>query len=457
MGIGVIDFARNGKPMWTGVKGMLAGVMLATFLSACSSDEDILPGERISIRPDSRQGVESAAENVGGPEDGVQEFGMPPVRSNVAWTHINSAPTHFGSHVSLSAQLSHSWSVNIGSGNARRLRLSSEPVIVGDRIFTLDSSAGASAFDAGGRRLWQVDLSPSQEAANEVTGGGLAYDDGTLVATTGFGEVIALDPESGDVRWRHRLDAPVSSAPTISDGLVVTVGRDDMAVGLSLGDGRIQWRQFGAGDSSGILGGGSPAIADQLVVLPFASGEVIAVLAETGVSVWSSTVSGGRRGLSRSRIGAISGDPVVGPESIFVGNQAGKLVSLESRTGLINWSVDDGTFGPVWPAGNAVFVVTDRANLKSLSSTDGSERWSVQLPEFADPEDRDGVYVHFGPVLAGGRLMVAGSDGFLRSFDPGTGELLSSMELPGQAASRPAIANGVLYLLTANGELHAFN
>ncbi len=457
MGIGVKDFARTGKPMWMGVKGILAGIMLATILSACSSDEDILPGERINIRPDSRQGAENGAENGGGPADGTQEFEMPPVRSNTAWTHINGGPTHFGSHVSLPAQLSHNWSVGIGSGNARRLRLSSEPVVEGSRIFTLDSSAGASAFDAGGRRLWQTDLSPSQEAASEVTGGGLAYDDDTLVATTGFGEVIALDSDSGEVRWRHRLDAPVSSAPTISDGLVVVVGRDDKAVGLSLGDGRIQWRQFGAGDSSGILGGGSPAIADQLVVLPFASGEVIAVLAETGVSVWSSTVSGGRRGLSRSRIGAISGDPVVGPESVFVGNQAGKLVSLDSRTGLVKWSVDDGTFGPVWPAGNSVFVVTDRSNLKSLSSTDGSERWSVQLPEFDDPEDREGVYVHFGPVLAGGRLIVAGSDGYLRSFDPGTGELLGSMEIPGLAASRPAIANGVLYLLTADGELHAFN
>ena len=457
MGIGVKDFVMTDKPMWTGVKGILAGVMLAMILSACSSDEDILPGERIGIRPDSRQGVDGGVEIDGGPAGGIQEFEMPPVRSNIAWTHINSVPTHFGSHVSLPAQLSHSWSVGIGSGNAKRLRLSSEPVVADGRIFTLDSSAGARAFDLDGKLLWQVDLSPSQEAANEVTGGGLAYGDNTLVATTGFGEVIALDPASGEVRWRHRLDAAVSSAPSINNGLVVVVGRDDEAVGLSLSEGRIQWRQFGAGDSSGILGGGSPAIADQLVVLPFASGEVIAVLPETGVSVWSSTVSGGRRGLSRSRIGAISGDPVVGPEAVYVGNQAGKLVALDSRTGLINWSVDDGTFGPVWPAGTSVFVVTDRANLKSLSDADGSERWSVQLPEFDDPEDREGVYVHFGPVLAGGRLLVAGSDGFLRSFDPGTGEMLSSMELPGQAASRPAIANGVMYLLTADGELHAFN
>ena len=425
---------------------------LVAALSACSGDDDVLPGERISIRPDAQQGVEAAEDT----QNEIRNVDIPSARANSEWTHINSASTHFGSHVVLPAELSLQWSAGIGTGNAKRLRLSSEPVVADGRIFTLDSSASARAFDQAGERLWDVDLSPGRESADEVTGGGLAYGNGTLVATTGFGEVIALDPASGEIRWRHRLDSAVSAAPTTGGNLVAVVGRNDEAVGLSLDDGRIQWRQIGAGDSSGILGAGSPAISDQLVVLPFASGEVTAVLRETGVGVWNSTVTGGRRGLTRSRIGAISGDPVIGPNSVFVGNQAGKLAALDSGTGSIRWSIDEGAAGPVWPAGNAVYVVTDRAMLSGLSADDGSELWSVQLPEFDDPEDREGVFVHFGPVLAGGRLLVAGSDGLLRSFDPRSGELLNAMDLPAPAASRPAIANGVLYLLTADGTLHAF-
>ncbi|MBC7142188.1 MAG: PQQ-binding-like beta-propeller repeat protein, partial [Rhodobacteraceae bacterium] len=58
--------------------------------------------------------------------------------------------------------------------------------------------------------------------------------------------------------------------------------------------------------------------------------------------------------------------------------------------------------------------------------------------------------------LAGGRLVVASSDGLIRSFDPTSGALLSSVELPNGAASAPAIAGGVLYVVTKDGKLRAF-
>ena len=66
------------------------------------------------------------------------------------------------------------------------------------------------------------------------------------------------------------------------------------------------------------------------------------------------------------------------------------------------------------------------------------------------------VVAHFGPVLAGGRLIVASSDGLIRAFDPASGALAGSVELPGGAASAPAVAGGVLYVVTKDGKLRAF-
>ncbi|HBM58220.1 MAG TPA: quinoprotein, partial [Citreicella sp.] len=54
---------------------------------------------------------------------------------------------------------------------------------------------------------------------------------------------------------------------------------------------------------------------------------------------------------------------------------------------------------------------------------------------------RDAAFVNHGPVLAGGRLIVASSDGALRSFDPVSGALLASAPIPGGATTRPVIAN----------------
>jgi len=58
--------------------------------------------------------------------------------------------------------------------------------------------------------------------------------------------------------------------------------------------------------------------------------------------------------------------------------------------------------------------------------------------------------------LAGNRLIVAGSDGEIRSFNPSTGAALGTVKIAGGAASQPAIVSGVMYILSGNGQIQAF-
>jgi outer membrane protein assembly factor BamB len=51
---------------------------------------------------------------------------------------------------------------------------------------------------------------------------------------------------------------------------------------------------------------------------------------------------------------------------------------------------------------------------------------------------------------------VASSDGLLRFFSPTDGSLVATAEVPGGAAAQPALAGGVMYVVSANGQLHAF-
>ena len=82
----------------------------------------------------------------------------------------------------------------------------------------------------------------------------------------------------------------------------------------------------------------------------------------------------------------------------------------------------------------------------------------MELPLFTEnkPKKQGALYSHYGPILAGGRLIVASSDGLLRSFDPVDGKLIYSVEVPDGASSNPVVANGTLYVLGGKGELHAF-
>ena len=59
-------------------------------------------------------------------------------------------------------------------------------------------------------------------------------------------------------------------------------------------------------------------------------------------------------------------------------------------------------------------------------------------------------------MLAGGRLIVASSDGVIRQFDPTSGAPLGDIALPGGAASNPVVAGGTLFVVTKRGQLAAF-
>jgi outer membrane protein assembly factor BamB len=63
---------------------------------------------------------------------------------------------------------------------------------------------------------------------------------------------------------------------------------------------------------------------------------------------------------------------------------------------------------------------------------------------------------HFGPIIAGGNIVLISIDEKLRVYDPQDGSIISETEIPSGATSNPVIANNVLYFVSREGDLHAF-
>jgi outer membrane protein assembly factor BamB len=134
------------------------------------------------------------------------------------------------------------------------------------------------------------------------------------------------------------------------------------------------------------------------------------------------------------------------------------MAALNTETGERIWTADEGALSPVFPVGNSLYFVSDRNRLIRLDARDGTPIWNVELPYFVKdkPRKQASLHVHYGPILAGSRIVVASSDERLRMFDPKSGEMVFSAEIPGGAATNPVVANGVLYVVSRKGELHAF-
>jgi outer membrane protein assembly factor BamB len=316
-----------------------------------------------------------------------------------------------------------------------------------------------TATSSAGATLWTRDLTPRRDGPDDASGGGVTFADGILFVTTGYGELSALDAATRETRWVQDLDAPAVSPATVRGDLVYVVGRDSTAWALDIGNGRIVWQRSGAPSVANFAGGAAPAAAGDYVVFPFPSGEVLATYPLGGIQRWSSVVSGGRLGSAASLVTDISGDPVISEGRVYIGNFGGRTVAIDLDSGERLWTARDGAVSPVWPVGNAVFLLNDINQLVRLNANTGEAVWRVGLPRFEDEEEtrrQRSVFSHYGPVLAGGRLVVTSSDGLIRSYDPVSGALVDQVALPGGAATGPVVAGGTLFVVSKDGQLHAF-
>lgn len=438
---------------------LLAGLVL---LAGCEK-ELILQGERFNARAPldasiGEEGKPAPTDSFGQVENQSVPISIPAARANADWSHRADNAQHLMPNASLSAAPARVWSVAIGSGNSRKNRITAAPIVADGRVFAMDATSGVTAVSTSGAKLWSANVAALGATGPAVSGGGLAYGAGRLFAATGHGEVIAMDPASGAIIWRQKLGAPAAGTPTVDGGTVYVVGRDATAWAINAKDGKVEWQTSGTPSPTGMVGSSAPAVTASTVLFPFGSGDIIAALKAGGTPVWSASIAGKRLGRGYTGVTDIAGDPVVDGAVTYVGNQSGRISALETATGTVLWSARDAAYGAVLPVGGSVFLVSDEAKLVRLDASTGEPIWSVDMPYFVPTRERKRAEItaHYGPVLAGGRLVVASGDGVIRMFNPTDGGLVGSVTLPGGAATAPALAGGMMYVVSRNGQLHAF-
>ena len=233
------------------------------------------------------------------------------------------------------------------------------------------------------------------------------------------------------------------------------VTHDNQMHALDVASGEIQWTHTGIVEAASLLGGASPAAADDIVVAPYSSGEIFALRVENGRPVWSDNLAAIRRVDAVSALADIRGRPVIDKGRVYAISHSGRMVAIDLRTGRRVWEADVGSVQQPWVAGDFIFVLTTEGEVVAMTTVDGRIRWVTPIGEFEDPEDRDGRIAWAGPVLAGDRLIVNGSHGQALSISPYTGEILGWSAMPGGASVGPAVANETLYFLTDSARLLA--
>ena len=424
----------------------LAAGGCSLFDNLFSDNKQPLPGKRESVVA-ARRGL-----TLDGPPSPIT---VPPQVAVASWPQAGGNASHVVGNIAM-AGLEPAWRASIGEGGGYRQKITAQPVIAFGRVFTMDSDGGVAAFDlAAGTRLWRTNTQDEKDRSTNV-GGGLAAANGTVYATTGRGEVLALNAGNGEIRWRKPLDSPGRSAPCIADERLFITTLDDRLLSLSAQTGERQWSYQAATSSTTVLAQSAPAFSDGLVVAGFGSGDLVAVRAESGGLAWTDSLAAARGRNSLVDLSAVRGLPVVDRGRVFAIGVGGLLVSLDLRSGRRLWEREVGGLETPWLVGDWLFVQTLDQTLAAIGRDDGKLRWLTDLPRYDNPEKRRDPLFWNGPILAGGKLVLAGSNETALSVNPADGKIIGKQELRDAAAVSPIAAGGTLLIITDDGSMQAF-
>ena len=372
---------------------------------------------------------------------------LPAAHANASWSQPGGVPSNAPGHLALGSSLKQAWSVNVGTGSSFYGKVTAPPIVYDGKVFALDAAGQVTAVSASsGSVIWRASTTPPNEKDWEGFGGGIAADGGRIYAATGFGTVVALEAGSGKKVWEKTLGPPIRVAPTAVAQRVFAITKEGQVFCLSGSDGTELWNFTGMPERASILASASPAVDGDTVVIPYPTGDLVALRASGGQAVWQETLA---RTAGGSAMGAMSdaGRPVIYGGVVYAAGHGGRMIATTQKSGERLWSLSVASIEQPWVSGDSVFVVSTSGSLLAITRSDGKVRWSTKL----------GGGSWAGPVLAGNRLWVISSKGTLTSVEPTTGKVAGSQELGYTVYVAPVVAGGRLFVLTDSARLLAFN
>jgi outer membrane protein assembly factor BamB len=431
---------------------LLAALLLPLSLTGCDwfdKKKTPLVGERIRVFSDRRE-LEPDKESAS------IQVTLPSPVANDSWPQSGGFANYAMQHLQIGDSPQVAWTADVGAGSGSSRVLTAPPVVAEGKVFAKDAESTVSAFDANtGQRIWSVTLKPEKARDSDEFGGGLAYYGGRLFVTTGFANVFSLDPNDGKEIWNSTVSAPIRGAPLVFDDRVFAVSIDNKLHAMAAIDGSDLWNFSALQETAGYVGGNSPAGANDVVVAPFSSGELVELRADNGRTVWNESLVGPRReARAFGNLADIRGRPVIDRGLVLAMGSGGTLAAIDLRSGQRQWERNIGGSQTPWVAGRFVFVVTSAADVAAVERDTGKVKWVTPLTQYADEKRRNPIQ-WVGPVLASDRLLVGGSTGELLALSPYSGEVIGKLAIGSPIRLAPVVANRTVFILTDSGRLVA--
>lgn len=334
------------------------------------------------------------------------------------------------------------WSIRVGHTNSRYyLRLS--PVVVGNKIYTVDYAGDVSAVDINsGNLLWKINV------GEDVTGG-VSANDSKLFVVTEQGNVIALKQSDGSQIWKTPVGSEILASPTATSGVVLVKSIDGSLTGLDADSGKQLWHYVQSVPSLILHVSSQPEVAGSYVIAGFANGVLAVLNYRTGSELWDRPVAEPKGITDLERMVDIDVSPVVVKGIVYVATFQGKIAAMDLRTGKILWRHDISSYAGIAADFSKIYLSDAQSHVWAFDEGTGAVAWR---------QTSLNARMITGPALIGKYVVVADQLGYLHWMDKSNGKFVARDEVDSAGVTTPLVVEGnKLFVYSNSGVLFAYS
>ncbi|MDT3707989.1 MAG: outer membrane protein assembly factor BamB [Thiobacillus sp.] len=335
-----------------------------------------------------------------------------------------------------SATLAEAWKTDTGDTAGHLFH----PQADGDDVFAAGGSQVVRIAVASGKPVWRTDTGVKLSA-------GASAGVGLVLAGGGKGELLALDPASGKLRWNIALSSEVTGQLLAVADTVITRTGDGRVHGVSAADGSRKWLYSRNLPALSLRGSGGMVARDDVLYAGFPGGKLVALNAANGAQLWEATVALPRGATELERVADVMGAPVVDERQVCAVAYQGRVACFDRRNGAPLWARDTSSNSGLAMDARNVYVTDDKDAVTAYDKDNGRAGWR---------QDKLARRQVTAPLAFGDWVVVADGEGYVHVLSAEDGAFVARTKVDGGVRTPPVDIGPGFAVQTVKGSVVAF-
>ncbi|MDC8832703.1 outer membrane protein assembly factor BamB [Alteromonas sp. chi3] len=265
------------------------------------------------------------------------------------------------------------------------------------------------------------------------------------------GKLLALDGQTGETVWEASVAGEILAPPAMDEGILVVNTGAGVLFGFDAQTGEQLWRSETDVPPLSLRGISAPAASNGGTLIGTPTGKLQVNILTTGIPAWETAITAPSGATELERIIDVDSSPVLYGSTVYIVSYDGTLAALELRSGRILWKREYGSYRDLAVTSERIYVVDTRSNVFALDRRNGIEIWS-----------QGGLRQRHltAPVVMGEHVVVGDRWGLLHWLNTEDGTLAARYDLGGDDEDEaiyaaPIKVDDMIVTITRDGDIAA--